>query len=145
MAQTAKVNVPVMEYGKKYACKSNDGESFGCAIYCEVPQCVVYKFWGKTLQDGVNMNSGVVPKVVMLWIGRPDYLVQKYTILGDWTEEHQREFDAVSPGQLPERAILPYKKIEVKLQNQTVVESFKRPGRPPELGQLKLFGTDWSF
>lgn len=130
MAQTAKVNVPVMEYGKKYACKSNDGESFGCAIYSEVPQCVVYKFWGKTLQDGVNMNSGVVPKVVTLWIGRPDYLVQKYTILGEWTEEHQREFDAVSPGHLPDI------KVEKKQSIPSVVKSFIRPS---DMGQLKLF------
>lgn len=136
MAQTAKVNVPVMEYGKKYACKSNDGESFGCAIYSEVPQCVVYKFWGKTLQDGVNMNSGVVPKLVTLWIGRPDYLIQKYTIVGEWTEENQREFDAVSPGRLPD------KKVEEKQPDLTLVKSYERP---PELGQLKLFGTDWSL
>ena len=130
MAQTAEMNVPVMKYGKKYACKSNDGESFGCAIYTEIPQCVVYKFWGDTLQDGVNMNSGVVPKLVTLWIGRPDYLKQKYTILGEWTEEHQREFDAVSPGHLPDI------KVEKKQSIPSVVKSFIRPS---DMGQLKLF------
>jgi len=76
------------------------------------------------------MNSGVVPKLVTLWIGRPDYLIQKYTIIGEWTEENQREFDAVSLGRLPDR------KVEEKQPDLTLVKS---PGRPPEMGQLKLF------
>lgn len=129
MPQPLEKVVPVMEYGKKYACESKKDGSFGYAIYSEVPQCVSFRFWGDTLKKGMDLNSGTEPKLITLWIGRPSYLINSYNILGEWTEADQARMDAVALEPVIE---------EIVYAEKPVTETVKPFTRPPELGQMTL-------
>jgi hypothetical protein len=80
-----------MDSDKKYACIADDGR-FGYARYSSVPDCVQFKFWGKTLRSGMDFRSGVVTVEVSVWIGRPHKIIKGYKILGEWTPEHEQRF-----------------------------------------------------
>lgn len=91
MATQKGEGVQKMDYQKKYACIAEDGR-FGYAIYSQVPDCVQFTFWGKTLRSGMDFKSGVVTAEIRVWIGRPRYIIKGFKILGEWTDEHERRF-----------------------------------------------------
>ncbi|WP_248499854.1 hypothetical protein [Staphylococcus aureus] len=80
-----------MDKTKKYVCVADDGR-FGYAAYSEIPDCMYFKYWGKTLRAGADLRSGVVVAVMNVWIGRHTEIVKGYTLGGEWTDADERKF-----------------------------------------------------